>query len=140
VRFVWHKGFPMYHSSGQYHQHAEAFPGEWPGSAACFCPRERCRISGRSLPEDLAKHLKKLVQAEARARSGKNRSDALKAVRDRFYTGDIASHRQVPEGECVQRRHRESTPASDHGGFQGLQPKLPEWWYYGGVEVYKHGP
>jgi gamma-glutamyltranspeptidase / glutathione hydrolase len=65
---------------------------QWPTSARAFLPGGRVPEGGErfALP-DLANTFQKVVDAEQEALArGADRSAALRAARDRFYTGDIA--------------------------------------------------
>ena len=141
------KGFPMYHSFRNNIINTEKrFREEWPGSAAVFLPDGKVPNFGQIfVQKELANTLKKLVQAETRAKkAGKNRSDALKAVRDRFYTGDIAEaivkfQKENAFKDATGEKHTGLLTMED---FKTYSAKLREPWMvtYGGVEVYKHGP
>src|SRR5436189_5016527 len=63
---------------------------KYPTSAKVYLPNGRAPQAGEIFRNpDLARTLKRLVEAEGQARS-KGRHEALKAARDRFYRGDIA--------------------------------------------------
>jgi gamma-glutamyltranspeptidase / glutathione hydrolase len=63
---------------------------KYPTSARVYLPNGQAPKAGEIFRNpDLARTLKRLVEAEAQNQS-KGRHEALKAVRDRFYKGDIA--------------------------------------------------
>ena len=63
---------------------------KYPTSAKVYLPNNRAPQPGEIFRNpDLARTLKRLVEAE-KLNAGKGRHAALKAARDRFYTGDIA--------------------------------------------------
>src|SRR5258708_5475808 len=63
---------------------------KYPTSTKVYLPKNRAPQAGEIFRNpDLARTLKRLVEAETRNRS-KGRHAALKAARDRFYKGDIA--------------------------------------------------
>jgi gamma-glutamyltranspeptidase / glutathione hydrolase len=63
---------------------------KYPSTLKIYMPNNEAPKAGEIFKNpDLARTLKKLVEAE-RANKAKGRHEALKAVRDRFYTGDIA--------------------------------------------------
>ena len=63
---------------------------KYPGTTNLYVPGGRAPEAGEIFRNpDLARLLKKLVEAEHQAK-GKGRREALKAARDRFYKGDIA--------------------------------------------------
>ncbi len=63
---------------------------KYPSTIKIYKPKGEAPEAGEIFKNpDLARTLKKLVEAE-RANKAKGRHEALKAARDRFYTGDIA--------------------------------------------------
>ena len=63
---------------------------KYPSTVKVYLPNGEAPKAGEIFRNpDLARTLKKLVEAE-QANKGKGRREALKAARDRFYTGDIA--------------------------------------------------
>src|SRR2546423_1028332 len=63
---------------------------KYPTSARVYLPNGRAPLAGEIFRNpDLARTLRRLVEAETQAR-GKGRHEALKNARDRFYKGDIA--------------------------------------------------
>ncbi|MFA5027964.1 MAG: gamma-glutamyltransferase family protein, partial [Candidatus Methylomirabilota bacterium] len=141
------EGFPMYHSfRNRIISMEKKFRADYPSSVANFMPNGRIPAYGEIFTQkDLAGTMRKLVEAEQRAQAaGKTRSEALKAVRDRFYKGDIA--------EAIVKFQKENKFKDDtgqaHAGnlsledFQTYSAKLREPWSvnFMGYEVYKHGP
>ncbi len=110
---------------------------KWPWSRDLFLthqgePREAPRTGEIFRQPDLLETLRKLVEAETRAReSGKSRKEAILAAYDRFYSGDIA--------EEFVRGSREQ------GGLHTLEDlanwrvhiEEPVMTTYKGIEVYK---
>jgi gamma-glutamyltranspeptidase/glutathione hydrolase len=140
-------GFPMYHSFRNTIKRMEKkFKADYPSSVATFMPNGRIPDYGEIfVQKDLASTLKKLAEAEQKAKkAGKSRSAALKAVRDRFYKGDIA--------EAIVKFQKENAFKDDTGqphtgnltmdDFKTYSAKLREPWSvtFMGYEVYKHGP
>ncbi|MCY3615315.1 MAG: gamma-glutamyltransferase [Bacteroidetes bacterium] len=90
------EGYPIERSAARsIESHAERI-AEWPYSEAVYLPnREDENKAPREgqifVQSDLAKTLRKLVEAESTAlESGKSRKEAIYAAYDRFYRGDIA--------------------------------------------------
>lgn len=124
----------------------ERFRTEWPTSAEVFLPGGRVPEVGEIfVQKDLANTLKKLVEAEAQAlAAGKDRSEALRAVRDRFYKGDIAEAMVKFQQE---NKFLDATGEAHSGNltledFATYSAQLREPWSvtYKGYEVYKCGP
>lgn len=140
------KGFPMYNSFRNRIINTEKrFREEWPSSTAVFLPNGKVPAYGEIfIQKDLANTLKKLVAAEVQAKkAGKNRSAALKAVRDRFYKGDIAEAivKFQQTFECKDdtgKKHKGLLTLDD---FKAYSAKLREPWTvnYMGYDVYKCG-
>ena len=141
------EGFPMYHSfRNAIIRMEKKFRADYPSSVALFMPNGRIPDYGEIfVQKDLARTFRKLVEAERQAKAaGKGRSEALKAVRDRFYTGDIA--------EAIVKFQKENAFKDDTGtahtgnlsleDFRTYGAKLREPWSvsFMGYEVYKHGP
>ncbi|HHY46227.1 MAG TPA: gamma-glutamyltransferase family protein [Firmicutes bacterium] len=140
-------GFPMYNSfRNNIIRMEERFREEWPTSAAVFLPGGRVPDFGEIfVQKDLARTLKRLVEAEQKALAeGKSRSEALKAVRDRFYKGDIAEEIVKFQAENA---FKDDTGEAHTGNltledFASYSAKIREPWSvnYKGYEVYKCGP
>ena len=117
-------------------RHQERLKG-WPFSKAVFLPHpDRARQApdaGEMFRQpDLARTLRRLVEAEAKAKAaGKNRREAILAAYDLFYKGDLA---------------RELVAAARAEGALFTEPDLANWRVkiekpvsveYKGIEVYK---
>ncbi|HHY46226.1 MAG TPA: gamma-glutamyltransferase family protein [Firmicutes bacterium] len=141
------EGFPMYPGmQSAIARMEQRFREQWPGSAALFLPNDRVpRVGEVFCNKDLANTWRKLCEAEQKALAeGKSRSEALKAVRDRFYKGDIA--------EAIVKFQQENKFMDDLGeehygnltmeDFATYSAKLREPWHinYHGYDVYKCGP
>lgn len=81
---------------------------------------------------DLARTLKKLVEAE-RANKAKGRHEALKAARDRFYTGDIAY-----EMPAFSEANGGLFRYEDFAGYYFAKVETPVSIDYRGYQVYKN--
>ncbi len=138
-------GFPVY--EGMRQRIAEAagrFHSAWPSSAALFLPGDRTPEVGEVWRNpDLARTFEKLIEAEHNARH-LGRSAALRAARDRFYTGDIA--RQIVTFQC-ETKVRDANgveaagllTAEDFATFE-TRVEAPVSLNYRGYDVYKCGP
>lgn len=141
------EGFPMYNSfRNSIISMEKRFRAEWPTSKAVFLPNDRIPNFGENFVQnDLANTLKKLVQSEVDAkRRGASRSAALKAVRDRFYKGDIAAavvafQKYNAFKDATGEKHTGLLTVED---FAGYSAKLREPWTvnFMGYDVYKCGP
>jgi len=110
---------------------------QWPYAKAVMLPhfgeaREAPRAGEMFRQADLAATLRKLVEAEARARkAGKSRKEALQAAYDRFYRGDIGDEfvRGVQEqGGLITK--------NDLGRWR-VELEEPRHTNYRGIDVYK---
>src|SRR5262249_5407981 len=82
-------GFPMSEDRARMTASAQKIL-KYPSTVKIYVPNGEAPKAGEIFRNpDLARTLKKLVEAE-RANKVKGRHEALKAARDRFYTGDIA--------------------------------------------------
>ncbi|MCR4424896.1 MAG: gamma-glutamyltransferase family protein [Firmicutes bacterium] len=141
------EGFPMYNSvRNSIISMEKRFRTEWPSSAEVYLPGGRVPDFGEIFyQKDLARTFERLMEAEQAALvAGKTRSEALRAVRDRFYLGDIA--------EEIVKFQKENAFMDDTGtphtgnltmeDFTSYSAKLREPWMvnYRGYEVYKCGP
>lgn len=142
-----HEGFPMYNSFlSSIRSMEKRFRTEWPSSAQVFLPDGSAPKFGEIfVQKDLADTIARLMQTEADAlAAGSTRSEALKAVRDRFYKGDIA--------EAIVKFQAENAFMDDSGvahtgnltmdDFVSYTAKLRDPWMvdYKGYQVYKCGP
>lgn len=123
------------------------FRNEWPGSAELFLPDGKVPQLGEIFAnKDLANLWRKLCETEQAALAeGKSRSEALKAVRDRFYKGDIAETfvKYVQENAFMIDDLGEAYPANlTMEDMATYSAKIREPWHinYKGYEVYKCGP
>ncbi|HYM79069.1 MAG TPA: gamma-glutamyltransferase [Candidatus Dormibacteraeota bacterium] len=82
-------GFPLSERGASYIAETQKIL-KYPTTVKVYLPNGRPPNAGEILKNpDLARTLKKLVEAE-KAKRSKGRHEALKAARDRFYKGDIA--------------------------------------------------
>ncbi len=117
-------------------RHQERLAG-WPFSKAVFLPHpgrpRQAPVAGEMFRQpDLARTLRRLVEAEAKAKAaGKSRREAIFAAYDLFYKGDLA---------------RELVAAARAEGALFTEPDLANWKVkiekpvsvdYQGIEVYK---
>lgn len=141
------EGFPMYNSFRDSIVRMEKrFRAEWPSSAAVYLPDGKVPDYGSVFRQpDLANTIKRLMDAETAAlRAGKSRHEALMAVRDLFYKGDIAEEIVKFQAE---NEFLDNTGKKHHGNltmddFTAYSAKIREPWHtnYRGYEVYKSGP
>ena len=99
-------GYPIEASTANNMERRREILAQWPSSRAVFLPHYDAENPGkRAAPvggeifvqADLAKTLRKLVEAEEKALAqGKSRKEAIYAAYDRFYRGDIAE--EIVEG------------------------------------------
>ncbi|HTW89530.1 MAG TPA: gamma-glutamyltransferase family protein [Candidatus Binataceae bacterium] len=129
------KGGPAVNSHiGPLCLNAERFLKQWPTSAALWLPDKKLPAVGTLIKNPaLASCFRRLLDAEAGARS-RGREEALAAVRDRFYRGDIAR-----EIGAWSERHNGLLQASDLAGF-ATRIEEPVSVDYRGYTVYKCGP
>ncbi len=118
---------------------------EWPSSAANYLPGGAVPKFGDVFRQkDLAGTFRKLVEAETQAKkAGRPRSAALKAVRDRFYRGDIAQaivkfQKENAFRDGTGQKHTGNLTMED---FATYSAKLREPWTtnFRGYDVYKCG-
>ncbi len=84
------EGFPMHPFMAANVREAAAQVQRWPSSAEILLPGGRAPEAGQIFVQrDLARTMRRLVDAEAGARHAGRRA-GLEAARDRFYRGDIA--------------------------------------------------
>lgn len=107
----------------------------WPTSKHVFMPDGRIPMPGQIFRQpDLARTLRAMVQAEKAARAaGKNRNEAIDAVGDYFYRGEIAH-----KIDAFSRANGGLLRYEDMASFH-LQPEAPVSTTYHGYEVYKCG-
>jgi gamma-glutamyltranspeptidase/glutathione hydrolase len=139
------EGFPMYETMrNQIALHADRFRAEWPSSAALLLPGGQVPAVGdRWRNPDLARTFERLVEAEHNART-RGRSAALRAARDRFYTGDIAREIVAFQRETRVRDASgvESSGLLTEQDFAEFDTRIedPVAANYRGYDVYKCGP
>ena len=138
------KGFPMY---GEFKGHIEEqearFRQQWPSSAKVFLPGGQVpEIGDVFIQKDLARTLQRLVAAE-QAHIDEGRGAALKAARDLFYKGEMASE--------IVRYQKEFKPRDANGfvsagllseeDFAQYQARVeePAKTTYRNIDVYKAG-
>ncbi len=141
------KGFGLHNSMRERIIATEKrFREEWPTSAELFLPGGKVPDFGQLMVnKDLANTFKRLVEAEQKAwAEGKSRSEALRAVRDRFYKGDIAEEIVKFQAEnafmdATGKAHTGNLTLEDFSNYTAL---VREPWSvnYKGYEVYKCGP
>ena len=89
------EGFPMHPFMAANVREAAAQVQQWPSSAEILLPGGRAPEAGQIFVQrDLARTMRRMVDAEASAR-GAGRRAGLEAARDLFYRGDIA--REIAE-------------------------------------------
>lgn len=105
---------------------------KYPSTAKIYLPNGEAPKAGEIFRNpDLARTLKRLVEAE-KAAAGKGRREALKAARDRFYTGDIArAMAAFSEANGGLFRYE------DFADF-AAKVEEPVWIDYRGYQVYKN--
>ncbi|MDQ3828276.1 MAG: gamma-glutamyltransferase, partial [Candidatus Tectomicrobia bacterium] len=127
-------GFPMYDimlGTLSTSRALEAM-GSWPSTRAIFLPDGKPPpIGSRVVQKDLAKTLRRLVEAE---RGAMSREAGIRAARDRFYTGDIAE-------QMVRFSQQQGgwLTLEDLAEFH-VEVETPVKTTYRGYEVYACGP
>ena len=127
------EGFPIFPRLAASIAEAAPILSEWPSSAEIFLPAGRPPAAGETLVQrDLARTFRRLAEAE-RAAAG-DREAGLRAARDLFYKGEIASQIarfcQAQGGLLTER---------DLAGFEA-KLEAPVTTNYAGVQVYACGP
>lgn len=107
----------------------------WPFSKRYFMPEGRTQFPGEIFRQpELAATLRRLVDVEAKAlAAGKRREQAIDAVRDFFYRGEIA--RKIA---AFVKEHHGLLNYDDMANFR-LKPEEAAITSYRGYEVYKPG-
>lgn len=138
------EGFPIH---GELQAHiadiADRMRSEWPTSGKIFLNNGQTPAVGDVLVQtDLANLLKRLVEAEARAKD-QGRSGALQAARDRFYRGDIAQEAVAfqRDNEFIDANGTVSSGLLTEEDFAAYRARVqePAATTYRGIEVYKVG-
>jgi gamma-glutamyltranspeptidase/glutathione hydrolase len=135
-------GFPMYGGfRATIRQIETRLREEWPSSAKVFMPEGKVpEVGDVFVQKDLARTLKRLVEAETQNRK-KGRSAALRAVRDRFYKGDIAREIVKYQREFKSKDSNGFVSSGlfaeeDLAGYEG-RVEEPVHVSYRGIDVYK---
>src|SRR5262249_44736003 len=107
----------------------------WPTSKHVFMPGGRAPLPGEIFRQpDLARTLRSMVEAERKAlAAGRSRVEAIDAVRDYFYRGEIA--RKI---DAFSKDNRGLIRYEDMAEFR-LRPEDPVSTSYRGFQVYKPG-
>jgi gamma-glutamyltranspeptidase/glutathione hydrolase len=107
----------------------------WPSSKRVFMPGGRTPLPGEIFRQpDLARTLRSMVEAERKAlAAGRSRVEAIDAVRDYFYRGEIA--RKI---DTFSKDNRGLIRYEDMAEFR-LHPEEPVSTTYRGYQVYKPG-
>ena len=116
---------------------------EWPTSAQVFLPGgELPKVGDLLLQQDLARTLRRLVEAEQAAASA-GRDAGLQAAHDLFYSGELASEivQFQKNFQCTDANGLTSTGLLEVEDFAAFRPAIeePARTSYRGVEVYKVG-
>ena len=143
------EGVPMYPAKLTYIQGivGRMARGEWPGSRDLFMPGNRLlQVGDVYTNRALASMWRSMAEAEQEAlAAGKSREEAIQAVRDFFYRGEIAEI-------IVEWNQTHSYMIDDLGksfpgnltidDFTAYSARLEEPWHvhYNGYDVYKAGP
>ncbi|MBV9637786.1 MAG: gamma-glutamyltransferase [Methylobacteriaceae bacterium] len=129
IRFA-REGFPMHPLMAEVIADHHADYKLWPSNAAIYLPNGKPpKVGDLFIQADLARSLQYMVDQEKKA-SGKGRAAGLRAARDAFYKGDIAS--------AIVNYHREHqgwVTAEDLAGFDAEIEK-PVRIRYKDYEVY----
>jgi gamma-glutamyltranspeptidase/glutathione hydrolase len=115
--------------------HSVAFFDLWPTSRNVFTPNGHVPGTGEIFRQpDLARTLRAMAAAEKKAQAaGKNRAEAIDAVRDYFYRGEIAK-----KIDAFSRENQGLLRYEDMAGFR-LQPEEALSTNFKGYQVYKPG-
>ncbi len=126
-------GFPIRLSTASGIERQLEFFKQWPDNQRYWLKADGSTYkAGETIKlPTLAKTLKRMVEAERRAR-GKGRAAAIAAARDRFYKGDIAR-----EMVAFLQKHQAPFDLSDFAEFHA-RVEEPAKTTYRGYTVYKH--
>jgi gamma-glutamyltranspeptidase/glutathione hydrolase len=115
--------------------HSVPFFELWPSSRRVFTPNGHVPVTGEVFHQpDLARTLRAMAAAEKKALSeGKNRIEAIDAVRDYFYRGEIA--RKI---DAFSRENKGLLRYDDMASFR-LTPEEALVTNFKGYDVYKPG-
>ncbi len=128
-------GFPIDEMRAGSIARSRRFFDLWPDSKRVFMPGGRIPSPGEIFRQpDLARTLRAMVEAEKKAlAAGKSRVEAIDAVRDYFYRGDVA-HRI----DAFMKANHGLLRYDDMAAFH-LKPEEPVSTEYRGYKVYKPG-
>jgi gamma-glutamyltranspeptidase / glutathione hydrolase len=129
------EGTPIDEMRSAYIQRSRRFFDLWPTSKAVFMPNGRTPMPGEIFVQaDLARTLRSMAEAESKAlKAGASRVQAIDAVRDYFYRGEIA--RKI---DAFMKQHDGMLRYEDLAAFK-LKPEEPLSTEYRGYTVYKPG-
>jgi len=128
-------GMPIDEPRSTYISRSRRFFELWPDSKRVFMPEGRVPRVGEIFRQpDLARTMRSMVSTERTAlQQGKSRAQAIEAVRDYFYRGDIAKRI-----DAFSRANGGLLRYEDMAAFH-LEPEEPVSTDYRGYEVYKSG-
>lgn len=129
------EGMPLDETRARSIAQSQPFLALWPTSRRVFLPDGRLPRPGEIFRQpDLARTLRAMIAVEQRARAaGRSRVQAIDAVRDYFYRGEIA--RRI---DAFCRQNEALLRYEDMAAFR-LQVEEPVAGTYRGYEVYKPG-
>jgi gamma-glutamyltranspeptidase/glutathione hydrolase len=128
-------GFPIDEMRAGSIARSRRFFDYWPDSKRVFMPDGHIPMPGEIFHQpDLARTLRAMVEVEKKAlAAGKNRAEAIDAVRDYFYRGEIAH-----KIDAFMKANRGLLRYDDMAAFR-LKPEEPVSTEYRGYRVYKPG-
>ena len=128
-------GFPIDEMRAGSIARSRRFFDYWPDSKRGFMPDGRAPMPGEIFRQpDLARTLRAMVDAEKKAlASGKNRAEAIDAVRDYFYRGEVAH-----KIDAFMKANHGLMRYEDLAAFR-IKPEEPVSTQYRGYHVYKPG-
>jgi gamma-glutamyltranspeptidase/glutathione hydrolase len=138
------EGFPLHEGYiNAIRRIAERCKTDWPTSRALFMPNgEIPKVGTVFRNPDMANTWKKLCEAEQAAlKAGRSRNEALQAVRDRFYKGDIAEalvrfQRENAFPDDLGEKHYGNLTMEDFATYRA-KVREPVHITYKGYDVYK---
>ena len=128
-------GMPLDETRASTIARSKRFFDMWPASRKYFMPEGRTQFEGEIFRQpELAGTLRKMAEVEKHARAaGKTREQAIDAVRDFFYRGEIA--RKIAD---FVKQNNGILKYEDMASFR-LKPEEAATTTYRGYEVYKPG-
>jgi len=128
-------GFPIDEMRAGSIARSRRFLDLWPDSKRVFMPDGRAPMPGEIFRQpDLARTLRGMMDAEKKAlAAGKSRAEAIDAIRDYFYRGEIA--RKI---DAFMKANHGLMRYEDMAEFR-LKPEEPVSTDYRGYKVYKPG-